>query len=114
MSQQPLNVEQLIDDTTRPVNLTSRNFLVWMTFLTVMFGICMYAYSIQLRVGLGVTGMRDYITWGMYISNFVFFVASSLIGMLISSVLGLIGFRWITPISRIAEIIAIAGKHGTI
>ena len=108
MLQQTLNIDELIEDSIRPVNLKSRGFLIWMTFLTVMFGICMYAYSIQLRVGLGVTGLRDYITWGMYISNFVFFVASSLIGMLISSVLGLIGFRWITPISRIAEIIAVA------
>jgi molybdopterin-containing oxidoreductase family membrane subunit len=44
----------------------------------------------------------------MYIANFVFFVASSLVGMLISCVLGLIGFRWITPVARIAEIIAVA------
>jgi Ni/Fe-hydrogenase subunit HybB-like protein len=108
MIKEQLNIELLINDSTKPINLKSRNFLVWMTFLTVLLGVCMYAYIIQLQHGLGVTGLRDYITWGMYISNFVFFVASSLIGMLISSVLGLIGIRWITPISRIAEIIAIA------
>ena len=44
----------------------------------------------------------------MYIANFVFFVATSLVGMLISSVLGLIGFKWVKPIARIAEIIAVA------
>jgi len=44
----------------------------------------------------------------MYIANFVFFVATSLVGMLISSVLGLAGAKWIIPIGRIAEIIAIA------
>jgi molybdopterin-containing oxidoreductase family membrane subunit len=44
----------------------------------------------------------------MYISNFVFFVATSLIGMLISAVLGLSGQKWATPLARIAEIIALA------
>jgi len=52
--------------------------------------------------------MRDFTSWGMYIANFVFFVGTSLVGMLISSVLGLIGVKWIKPIGRIAEIIAVA------
>ena len=33
-----------------------------------------YAYSIQLEEGLGVTGMNDRISWGLYISNFTFLV----------------------------------------
>ena len=53
--------------------------------------VCLTLTTGSSRNGLGVTGLRDYISWGMYISNFVFFVASSLIGMLISAVLGLIG-----------------------
>jgi molybdopterin-containing oxidoreductase family membrane subunit len=56
---------------------------------------------------LGVAGVRDYVSWGIYLANFVFFVASSLIGMLISAVIGLMGMKWINPITRIAEIIAI-------
>jgi Ni/Fe-hydrogenase subunit HybB-like protein len=103
-----LDTRQLIDDASRPVNLRNRSFLAWMTLLTLALMACLYAYSLQLRKGLGVTGLGDYISWGMYIANFVFFVASSLIGMLISSVLGLIGMKWVTPITRIAEIIAIA------
>jgi len=38
----------------------------------------------------------------------VFFVATSLIGMLISAVLGLSGAKWASPLARIAEIIALA------
>lgn len=108
MTQEKIDKELLIDEVTRPINLKNKSFLAWITFLTIALAICLFAYTIQLRDGLGVTGLRDYVTWGMYISNFVFFVASSLVGMLISSVLGLIGIRWITPITRIAEIIAIA------
>jgi molybdopterin-containing oxidoreductase family membrane subunit len=78
-----------------------------MGFLIVGLLVCLYAYSLQLKYGLGVAGIRDYVSWGLYISNFVFFVATSLIGMLISSVLGLAGVKWITPITRVAEIIAV-------
>jgi len=87
---------------------TTKWFMIWMTFLSACLLVCLYAYTRQLRYGLGVAGIRDYVSWGMYISNFVFFVATSLIGMLISGVLGLIGIKWITPIARIAEIIAVA------
>jgi Ni/Fe-hydrogenase subunit HybB-like protein len=57
---------------------------------------------------LGVTGMRDFVSWGLYIGNFVFFVAVSLIGFLISSTLHLLKFEWSKPISRAAEQVAIA------
>lgn len=108
MLHQKIDREQLITDVIRPINLTNKSFKIWMAFLSLSLFVCLYAYSVQLQKGLIVTGLRDYVSWGMYISNFVFFVASSLIGMLISSVLGLIGIKWVTPITRIAEIIAIA------
>jgi Ni/Fe-hydrogenase subunit HybB-like protein len=94
-------------DLLRPVRI-NKSFILWMIFLFAAFAACIFAYTIQLRKGLIVTGLRDYTSWGIYIANFVFFVASSLVGMLISSVLGLIGVKWIRPIARIAEIIAIA------
>jgi molybdopterin-containing oxidoreductase family membrane subunit len=52
--------------------------------------------------------MRDYALWGIYISNFVFFVAVSLVGSLITAILRLSGVHWSTPLTRIAEIIAVA------
>ena len=94
-------------DILRPVGIT-QGFIIWMGFLGVSLLGCIYAYYIQFDKGLIVTGLRDYVSWGMYIANFVFFVATSLVGMLISSVLGLIGFKWVKPIARIAEIIAVA------
>jgi molybdopterin-containing oxidoreductase family membrane subunit len=52
--------------------------------------------------------MRDYVSWGIYISNFVFFVAISLVGSLITAVLRLANVHWSTPLTRIAEIIAVS------
>ncbi len=97
---------KIVDDIVKPIGL-NKKFNVWMGFLTLILVACLYAYYIQIREGLGVAGIRDYISWGMYIANFVFFVAASLIGMLITAVLGLAGAKWITPIARIAEMIAI-------
>jgi molybdopterin-containing oxidoreductase family membrane subunit len=53
-----------------------------------------------------VTNMGDYVSWGIYISNFVFFVAISLVGSLITAILRLANVHWATPLTRIAEIIA--------
>ena len=100
-------LDSIAADILRPVGIT-QGFVVWMGFLGVSLLGCIYAYYIQFDKGLIVTGLRDYISWGMYIANFVFFVATSLVGMLISSILGLIGFKWVKPIARIAEIIAVA------
>lgn len=94
-------------DILKPVGI-SKGFLIWMGFLIISLMGCIYAYYLQWERGLIVTGLRDYVSWGMYIANFIFFVATSLVGMLISSVLGLMGFKWVKPIGRIAEIIAVA------
>ncbi|MCL3781628.1 polysulfide reductase [Prolixibacteraceae bacterium JC049] len=102
-----LSPEKIENDLLQTVNW-SRSHKLWMTALTIGLVVCLYFYYTQLRDGLGVTGMNDYVSWGIYISNFVFFVATSLIGMLISSVLGLLKVKWITPIARIAEMIAVA------
>jgi len=99
--------DKITADLLRPIRL-NKAFILWMGVLGVSLIVCLYAYSLQLRDGLGVAGIRDYVSWGMYISNFVFFVATSLIGMLISAVLGLTGVKWASPLARIAEIIALA------
>lgn len=80
----------------------------WMIFLIVIILVGSYSYVEQLRHGLAITGMRDYALWGIYISNFVFFVAVSLVGSLITAILRLSDVHWNTPLTRIAEIIAVA------
>ncbi len=114
MSKETLNrdeskalLRKIEDDLIRPLT-HHKGFQLWMLFLGLTIVIFCYAYFIQLRDGLGVTAMRDYVSWGAYISNFVFFIAVALVGMLISAVLGLLGIQWIKPITRIAEIIAVS------
>jgi Ni/Fe-hydrogenase subunit HybB-like protein len=82
--------------------------MIWTAVLISLCLIGAFAYYRQLRYGLGVTNMGDYVSWGIYISNFVFFVAISLVGSLITAVLRLANVKWATPLTRIAEIIAVS------
>jgi len=81
---------------------------IWVGFLLVIILGAVYAYYLQFTKGLMITGMNDYSLWGIYISNFVFFVAISLVGSLISAILRLSGVTWATPLTRISEIIAVS------
>jgi Ni/Fe-hydrogenase subunit HybB-like protein len=85
-----------------------RRGMIWTSILIVICLIGAYAYYRQIRYGLVVTNMRDYVSWGIYISNFVFFVAISLVGSLITAIFRLANVKWSTPLTRIAEIIAVS------
>lgn len=97
------------DELLRPVQRIGKWGKIWIAFLVVICMCGLYAYYIQETKSKYVTvSLRDYTMWGVYISNFVFFVALSLIGVLMSAVLKLTKFEWYRPLSRIAEVIAVA------
>ncbi len=79
---------------------------LWTVVLIVLVLLGIAAYVDQLIKGQVVTNMRDYVLWGVYISNFVFFVAISFVGSLTAAILRLTKSSWRTPLVRIAEIIA--------
>ena len=81
---------------------------IWTGTLILLCMLGAFAYYRQLKNGLVVTHMRDYVSWGIYISNFVFFVAISLVGSLITAIFRLANIHWSTPLTRIAEIIAVS------
>lgn len=80
--------------------------LIGILLLVIAWGL--YAYVIQLRDGLWVTGMRDRISWGLYIALFVFFIGVSMAGTMVSAVLRITGAGWRTPITRVAELVTVA------
>jgi Ni/Fe-hydrogenase subunit HybB-like protein len=100
--------DKIFTDLTRSITHKDELTRFWFFILIMFAGVGLWGWIIQINKGLGVTGMRDYVSWGMYIANFVFFVAVSLIGFLISSALHLLKIPWSKPISRVAEQVAIA------
>lgn len=63
------------------------------------------AYAVQFSEGLGVTGLQQPVSWGFYVTNFVFFIGISHAGTLISAILRLSRAEWRRPITRMAEVI---------
>ena len=84
----------------------------WGFYLTVLFLLSIGAWAIrawiwQLRQGLGVTGLNVPVYWGIYITNFVFFIGISHAGTLISAILRLCQAEWRRSITRAAEVITV-------
>lgn len=75
--------------------------------LVVAWGV--FAWIVQLRRGLVATGMRDRVLWGVYVSNFVFFIGISYAGTLVSGILRLTHAEWRRPITRLAEMVTVVG-----
>lgn len=90
-----------------PILRTGRGFYL-IAFL--LLGIALwgfYAYTVQFRYGLGVTGLNRPVFWGFYITNFVFFIGISHAGTLISAILRICRAEWRRPITRMAETITV-------
>jgi Ni/Fe-hydrogenase subunit HybB-like protein len=72
-----------------------------------LMGLGAYAYSTQWNSGLGLTGLNRPVYWGVYITNFVFFIGLAHSGTFISAILRLAGAGWRKPLTRAAEAITL-------
>lgn len=90
-----------------PVTKSGRGYYLWVALLLAVIAWGVYAYSRQLQDGLIVTGMRDRISWGLYITTFVFFAGVSLTGTLVSAILRVTRAPWRTPLTRMAECVTV-------
>ncbi len=92
----------------RPLLKTGPGYLLSTGVLIVLVAWALYAYSIQLKTGLAVTGMNTPTYWGFYIVNFVFFVGLSAGGIIIASLVHAFGLERFRSVARIAELMAIS------
>ncbi len=67
-------LRQFVADAVSEITHGGLPYHIWMAVLTFLMCCGAFAYSIQLREGLAVTGMHDHVSWGLYISNFTFLV----------------------------------------
>jgi len=91
----------------RPLVETSKRFYVVATILALIVLWGMIAYFLQVRFGLGRTGLNRPEYWGIYIINFVFFIGISHAGTLISAILRVAKAEWRRAITRSAELITV-------
>ena len=98
-------IETLQEDCLRPTRTFGPSSQLWVGSLVAVMAWGIYCYINQLRHGLGVTALRDYVSWGMYISTFVFFIGISHSGTLVSAILRITKQEWRRPITRSAELL---------
>src|SRR6476469_954936 len=95
------------EDLFRPLSKGSARY--WITICAAMSVVIlgMVAWGIQVRDGMGVTGLNRPIFWGFYIVDFVFWIGISHAGTLISAILRLTAAAWRKPVTRAAEAITV-------
>ncbi|MGD0230211.1 MAG: NrfD/PsrC family molybdoenzyme membrane anchor subunit [Syntrophorhabdales bacterium] len=76
-------------------------FLAAILCLGFFYGLCAWGYLIS--TGMGSTGLRPPVMWGILVSNFVFWIGLAHSGTLISAILYLFRARFRTSINRSAE-----------
>lgn len=68
------DLRAFVRDGLRAATTGGPGYHLWMGSLTLVMLVGAWAYTVQIREGLAVTGMTDYVSWGLYISNFTFLV----------------------------------------
>ena len=101
--QNTLTYARVNDDIIRM--LDKPTFKWWALFLPTLFfvGFGLFCFIYQVYTGLGVAGYRHPVFWGVYITNFVFWVGIAHSGTLISAILYLFRANFRMSIYRIAE-----------
>jgi len=98
---------------TQAVTLPARGLTLprnwWWTLVLALAGIWgLAAWGYELANGLQSTGMRDVVSWGMYIFSFAFFVGLSAGGLIVASSAEVFGIKALKPLSRLGVLSAAA------
>jgi dimethyl sulfoxide reductase membrane subunit len=82
---------------------TYRSLLTVYTLL-ILAGALAWVYS--LIYGLGVTGMRNVVSWGLYIITFTYFIKLSAGGLIMASAAEIFNIAAFKPLSRLGVLVA--------
>jgi Ni/Fe-hydrogenase subunit HybB-like protein len=101
------STDALLKEFTPQLENPTRRWWIIFEVLVLIFMIGIYGLVYQIKHGHIVTGMRDYVVWGVYIVNFIFFMGLSYAGAIISGTLHLFKTEWRKPIIRMSELITV-------
>ncbi|MEW6533690.1 MAG: sulfate reduction electron transfer complex DsrMKJOP subunit DsrP [Thermodesulfobacteriota bacterium] len=94
-------------ETVRQTLEGGKSYRIWLICLAALIVVGLVAYFRQLHVGLITTAMRDQVSWGFYISNFIFLVGVAAAAVLLVVPAYLYDFKPIKEIVLFGEIAAI-------
>ncbi|MBI3755600.1 MAG: polysulfide reductase NrfD, partial [Deltaproteobacteria bacterium] len=99
-----ISYREVNDDVIKSMTETGRGFYlvlaVCIVGLALTFGL---PWAYQIYVGQGVTGLQSPEYWGLYLTNFVFWIGISHSGTLLSAILFITQTPWRRSIYRSAE-----------
>jgi len=93
------------DAIVEPILTVGRQFRIWVAGLAGIVAWAVFAWIWQLVYGLGATHLGRPVYWGLYITNFVFFIGVSHAGTLISAILRIVQAEWRRPITQMGGVI---------
>jgi len=99
------HADRLTVDLLAPLQKTSPRWYVCVASLGAVVAAGVGSFLYQSWQGYGITGIRWPIFWGLYVTNFVFWIGISHAGTLISAILRLVDAGWRRPVTRSAEAI---------
>ena len=102
------NSSDLMKKLARNLETPSRQWYMWVAFLSIIVLFGVYALIRQIQEGQIITGMRDNAVWGIYTANFIFFMGLSYAGALVSCSFQLLRIQWAKPLLRMAELITVS------
>ncbi|MCL4475548.1 MAG: polysulfide reductase NrfD [Nitrospirae bacterium] len=91
----------------RQVFIGNKKYYLWVGFLLFLILLGVSAYIDQAGRGLIITGMRDQVSWGFYISNFTFLVGVAAAAVLLVIPAYIYNFKPIKEIVLFGELLAI-------
>ncbi len=103
-----ISMSDVTNDVMAPI--LKKPGLIWVAlFMLSISALALLGYvlSIQLTKGIGILGLNHPVAWGVYITNFVFWVGIGHAGTLISAILFLLRQKWRNSINRTAEAMTI-------
>jgi Ni/Fe-hydrogenase subunit HybB-like protein len=83
-------------------------FYGWMTTLTALAAVGVNAWAKQYALGMGVTGLSDHVSWGLYIANFTFGVGLAAGGVMMVIPAYLYKDRSMHDVVILGELLAVA------
>ncbi|HOF58161.1 MAG TPA: polysulfide reductase NrfD [Syntrophorhabdaceae bacterium] len=92
----------------------SKKYWMWIIMLSAIILAGFSSYLLQLRFGLGITGMSKNISWGLYISNFTFFVGVAASAVMVVLPYYLHNYKQFGKITVFGEFLAVASVVMTI
>lgn len=91
------------EDILRPMDRLTPSWFIGLAISLACLGIGAISWAIQLRLGMGMTGLNNPIGWAIYITNFVWWIGIAHSGTLISAFLYLFRAPFRAAFSRCSE-----------